>query len=181
MATFEQFPYTDYQEYNLDWIIRKIKELEARQPKDYDDIIAEILRRLGIAETNIIDLGNRLTQLYNIENAHYLDLSQKIINVNNRVSIVENAVQDLLQRIIALEDKVDGMHFRMIPLEEFDHIPHLPGYQYWVYDDDNLQLWLGDRQLTFRAPIYRTVLTTITNLRYQTGRVTLTSIEEVLQ
>lgn len=178
--TFETFPYANYQDYNLDWIIAKIKELEAKEPKDYDEIIAEILRRLGIAETNIVELGDRLTQLYNIENAHYLDLSQKIINVNNRVANVEIAVTDLLQRVIALEDKVDGMHFRMVPLEDFEHMPHLPGYQYWVYDDDNLQLWLGDRQLTFRAPIYRTVLTTITNLRYQTGRVTLTNVEEVL-
>ena len=180
MATFEQFPYTDYQEYNLDWIIRKIKELEARQPKDYDDIIAEILRRLGIAETNIIDLGNRLTQLYQIENAHYLDLSQKIINVNNRVDIVENEVQDLLQRVIALEDKVDGMSFRMMTIEEFENIPHLPGRQYWVYDDDNLQLWLGNRQLTFRIPNYQTVLTSIWNNNRYVGQLVLTTIEEVL-
>lgn len=180
MATFEQFPYTDYQELNLDWIIRKIQELEARQPKDYDEIIAEILRRLGIAETNIVDLGNRLTQLYNIENAHYLNLSQKIINVNNRVDIVESAVQDLLQRIIALEDKVDGMSFRMVTIEEFDRIPHLPGRQYWVYDDDNLQLWLGNRQLTFRIPNYQTVLTSIWNNNRYTGKLVLTTIEEVL-
>ena len=180
MATFEQFPYTDYQELNLDWLIRKIQELEARQPKDYDEIIAEILRRLGIAETNIVNLGNRLTQLYNIENAHYLDLSQKIINVNNRVSIVESAVQDLLQRIIALEDKVDGMSFRMVTIEEFDRIPHLPGRQYWVYDDDNLQLWLGNRQLTFRIPNYQTVLTSIWNNNRYTGKLVLTTIEEVL-
>jgi len=180
MATFEQFPYTDYQELNLDWLIRKIQELEARQPKNYDDIIAEILRRLGIAETNIIDLGNRLTQLYQIENAHYLDLSQKIINVNNRVDIVENAVQDLLQRIIALEEKVDGMSFRMMTIEEFDRIPHLPGRQYWVYDDDNLQLWLGNRQLTFRVPNYQTVLTSIWNNNRYVGRLVLTTIEEVL-
>jgi hypothetical protein len=180
MATFEQFPYTDYQEYNLDWIIRKIKELEAKEPKDYDDIIAEILRRLGIAETNIVDLGNRLTQLYQIENAHYLDLSQKIINVNNRVDIVENALQDLLQRIIALEDKVDGMSFRMMTIEEFERIPHLPGRQYWVYDDDNLQLWLGNRQLTFRIPNYQTVLTSIWNNNRYVGKLVLTTIEEVL-
>jgi hypothetical protein len=180
MATFEQFPYTDYQEYNLDWIIRKIKELEAKEPKDYDDIIAEILRRLGIAETNIVDLGNRLTQLYQIENAHYLDLSQKIINVNNRVDIVENALQDLLQRIIALEDKIDGMSFRMMTIEEFERIPHLPGRQYWVYDDNNLQLWLGNRQLTFRIPNYQTVLTSIWNNNRYVGKLVLTTIEEVL-
>lgn len=178
--TFETFPYANYQDYNLDWIIAKIKELEAREPKDYDEIIAEILRRLGIAETNIVELGDRVTQLYQIENAHYLDLSQKIINVNNRVSNVEIAVTDLLQRVIALEDKVDGMHFRMIPLEEFEHIPHLPGYQYWVYDDDNLQLWLSNRQLTFRAPNYRTVLTSIWNNNRYVGRLVLTTIEEVL-
>lgn len=178
--TFETFPYANYQDYNLDWIIAKIKELEAREPKDYDEIIAEILRRLGIAETNIVDLGDRLTQLYNIENAHYLDLSQKIINVNNRVATVEIAVTDLLQRVIALEDKVDGMHFRMVPLEEFEHIPHLPGYQYWVYDDDNLQLWLGNRQLTFRAPNYQTVLTSIWNNNRYVGKLVLTTIEEVL-
>lgn len=178
--TFETFPYANYQDYNLDWIISKIKELEAKEPKDYDEIIAEILRRLGIAETNIVELGDRVTQLYNIENAHYLDLSQKIINVNNRVSNVEIAVTDLLQRVIALEDKVDGMHFRMVPLDEFEHMPHLPGYQYWVYDDDNLQLWLGNRQLTFRAPNYRTVLTSIWNNNRYVGRLVLTTIEEVL-
>ena len=178
--TFETFPYTNYQDYNLDWIIAKIKELESKEPKDYDEIIAEILRRLGIAETNIVELGDRLTQLYQIENAHYLDLSQKIINVNNRVANVEIAVTDLLQRVIALEDKVDGMHFRMIPLEEFEHMPHLPGYQYWVYDDDNLQLWLGNRQLTFRAPNYQTVLTSIWNNNRYVGRLVLTTIEEVL-
>lgn len=178
--TFETFPYANYQDYNLDWIIAKIKELEAREPKDYDEIIAEILRRLGIAETNIVELGDRVTQLYQIENAHYLDLSQKIINVNNRVANVEIAVTDLLQRVIALEDKVDGMHFRMVPPEEFEHIPHLPGYQYWVYDDDNLQLWLGNRQLTFRAPNYQTVLTSIWNNNRYVGQLVLTTIEEVL-
>lgn len=178
--TFETFPYANYQDYNLDWIIGKIKELESKEPKDYDEIIAEILRRLGIAETNIVELGDRVTQLYNIENAHYLDLSQKIINVNNRVANVEIAVTDLLQRVIALEDKVDGMHFRIIPLEEFEHIPHLPGYQYWVYDDNNLQLWLGNRQLTFREPNYRTVLTSIWNNNRYVGRLVLTTIEEVL-
>lgn len=178
--TFETFPYANYQDYNLDWIIAKIKELEAKEPKDYDEIIAEILRRLGIAETNIVELGDRLTQLYQIENAHYLDLSQKIITVNNRVTNVEIAVTDLLQRVIALEDKVDGMHLRMVPIDEFEHIPHLPGYQYWVYDDDNLQLWLGNRQLTFRAPNYQTVLTSIWNNNRYVGRLVLTTIEEVL-
>lgn len=178
--TFETFPYANYQDYNLDWIIAKIKELEAKEPKDYDEIIAEILRRLGIAETNIVELGDRVTQLYNIENAHYLDLSQKIINVSNRVSNVEIAVTDLLRRVIALEDKVDGMHFRMVPLEEFEHMPHLPGYQYWVYDDNNLQLWLGNRQLTFRAPNYQTVLTSIWNNNRYVGKLVLTTIEEVL-
>lgn len=178
--TFETFPYANYQDYNLDWIIAKIKELEAKEPKDYDEIIAEILRRLGIAETNIVELGDRLTQLYQIENAHYLDLSQKIITVNNRVTNVEIAVTDLLQRVIALEDKVDGMHFRMVPIDEFEHMPHLPGYQYWVYDDDNLQLWLGNRQLTFRAPNYQTVLTSIWNNNRYVGRLVLTTIEEVL-
>lgn len=178
--TFETFPYANYQDYNLDWIIGKIKELEAREPKDYDEIIAEILRRLGIAETNIVELGDRITQLYQIENAHYLDLSQKIINVNNRVANVEIAVTDLLRRVIALEDKVDGMHFRIVPLDEFEHMPHLPGYQYWVYDDNNLQLWLGNRQLTFRIPNYQTVLTSIWNNNRYVGRLVLTTIEEVL-
>lgn len=186
--TFETFPYTNYQDLNLDWILKKLKELEARldaiDVKDYDEIIREILRRLTKAEGDIITnyntLSTMISQLTQVVNAHYLELKQDIITINSQITIINAALADYLQRILALEDKVDGMHFRMVSIEEFEHIPHLPGYQYWVYDDDNLQLWLGDRQLTFRTPIYRTVLTTITNLRFTMGRQTITAVEEIL-
>lgn len=179
--TFESFPYTNYQDLNLDWIIRTLKSIEV---KDYDDIIAEILRRLSIAEENItnnyIDLSQKIANLTNIVNQHYLDLSNKINIVNNRVTIVENAVQDLLARVMALEFAVDVLHFRIVTPEEFAEIPHLPNYQYWVTDGLNLELWLGDQQLTFRTPLYKTVLTTIQNAAPVYGMSAITTIEEAL-
>lgn len=186
--TFETFPYTNFQDLNLDWILKKIKELEARldaiDVKDYDEIIKEILRRLSKAEGDIITNYNTLStmieQLTQVVNAHYLELRQDIITINTQITIINAALADYLQRIIALEDKVDGMHFRMVSMEDFEHMPHLPGYQYWVYDDDNLQLWLGTRQLTFRAPNYQTVLTSIWNNNRYVGQLVLTTIEEVL-
>lgn len=184
LGLFEQFPYANFHELNLQWLMAKIKELESKEPKDYDEIIAEILRRLSIAEENIVNNFNTLnTAIENavrVENNHYIQTTQNIMNINIRLDNLISTVEDLLQRVVMLETKVNVMYFHVVTMEDFEHMPHLPNHQYWVYDDDNLQLWLGDRQLTFRTPIYRTVLTTITNLRYQTGRITLTSVEEIL-
>ena len=179
--TFETFPYTNYQDLNLDWIIRTLKSIEV---KDYDDIIAEILRRLSIAEENItnnyIDLSQKIANLTNIVNQHYLDLSNKINIVDNRVTIVENAVQDLLARVMALEFKIDVLHFRIVTPEEFAEIPHLPNYQYWVTDGINLELWLGDQQLKFNA-LYRPVLTTIVSPYTTHGDIATTiTLQEAL-
>lgn len=181
MPTFETFPYTNFQDLNLDWIIKKLKEFEA---KDYDDIIAEILRRLSIAEETIInnynDLSTRINNLTQIVNQHYLDLSNRIMIVDNRVTIVENAVDDLRQRVMALEDKVDGMYFRVYTPEEFAEIPHLPMHQYWVTDGVLLELWLGDQQLKFNA-LYRPVLTTIVSPYTTHGEIATTiTLQEAL-
>lgn len=179
--TFETFPYANYQDLNLDWILKKLKELEA---KDYDDIIAEILRRLTIAEETIInnynDLSTRINNLTNIVNQHYLDLSSKINIVNNHLTIIDNTLEDYLHRILALEDKVDGLYFRVYTPEEFAEIPHLPMHQYWVTDGVSLELWLGDQQLKFNA-LYRPVLTTIVSPYTTYGEIATTiTLQEAL-
>lgn len=178
--TFETFPYSNFQDLNIDWILKRLKEIEV---KDYDDIIAEILRRLTIAEETIVnnynDLSTRIDNLTNIVNQHYLDLSNKINIVNNHLTIIDNTLEDYLHRILALEDKVDGLYFRVYTPEEFAEIPHLPMHQYWVTDGVSLELWLGDQQLKFNA-LYRTVLTSILFSRYQVGRNVQTTIQEAL-
>lgn len=178
--TFETFPYSNFQDLNIDWILKRLKEIEV---KDYDDIIAEILRRLTIAEETIVnnynDLSTRIENLTNIVNQHYLDLSNKINIVNNHLTIIDNTLEDYLHRILALEDKVDGLYFRVYTPEEFAEIPHLPMHQYWVTDGVSLELWLGDQQLKFNA-LYRTVLTSILFSRYQVGHNVQTTIQEAL-
>lgn len=41
MGLFEQFPYTNFHELNLDWIINKIKEFQERLDSFHDTIVAE--------------------------------------------------------------------------------------------------------------------------------------------
>lgn len=181
MGLFEQFPYANFHEINLQWIMQKLREIEA---KDYDDIIAEILRRLSIAEETIInnynDLSTRINNLTQIVNQHYLDLSQRITNIDNRVTIIGQTVEDLLARVILLETKVGVMYFHVVTPEEFEQMPHLPNHQYWVTDGINLELWLGDQQLKFNAR-YRPVLTTIVSPYTTYGTIATTfTIEEAL-
>lgn len=184
MGLFEQFPYANFHELNLQWLMAKIKELESKEPKDYDEIIAEILRRLSIAEENIVNNFNTLnTAIENavrVENNHYIQTTQNIMNINIRLDNLISTVEDLLQRVVMLETKVNVMYFHVVTFDEFEHIPHLPNHQYWVYDDNNLQLWFGNRQLTFRIPNYQTVLTSIWNSNRYVGMLTLTTIEEGL-
>jgi len=184
LGLFEQFPYANFHELNLQWLMAKIKELESKEPKDYDEIIAEILHRLSIAEENIVNNFNTLnTAIENairVENNHYIQTTQNIMNINIRLDNLIQTVEDLLQRVVMLETKVNVMYFHVVTMEDFEHMPHLPNHQYWVYDDNNLQLWLGNRQLTFRIPNYQTVLTSIWNSNRYVGMLTLTTIEEGL-
>lgn len=41
MGLFEQFPYTNFHELNLDWILNKIKEFQERLDQFHDTIVAE--------------------------------------------------------------------------------------------------------------------------------------------
>lgn len=43
MAFYEKFPYTNFQELNLDWIIAKVKELDEKVGNDLERIIQDYI------------------------------------------------------------------------------------------------------------------------------------------
>lgn len=46
MGVFEQFPYTNFHDLNLDWIIKKVKDLDNKVNDDLDQIITDRVTEL---------------------------------------------------------------------------------------------------------------------------------------
>ena len=51
MGVFNLFPFTNFEEKNLDWIIRKIKEIQNFLDNDLRDIVGEYVREFTISAT----------------------------------------------------------------------------------------------------------------------------------
>lgn len=56
---YERFPYTDFHDLNLDWVLSKVKELDGRVNDDIRETIREVLQDLFVdivydAETETI-------------------------------------------------------------------------------------------------------------------------------
>lgn len=45
---YERFPYTDFHDLNLDWIIAKVRELSGKVDEDIEDAIREVLAGLFV-------------------------------------------------------------------------------------------------------------------------------------
>mgnify|MGYP006912271414 CR=1 FL=1 len=52
---FERFPYTNYNELNLDWIIKKVKELDELLHSKIDELIEKELNKFFIGITYSAD------------------------------------------------------------------------------------------------------------------------------
>lgn len=51
MGVFNLFPFTNFEEKNLDWIIKKIKEIQNFLDNDLRDIVGEYVREFTISAT----------------------------------------------------------------------------------------------------------------------------------
>lgn len=96
---FTEFPYTDFHELNLDWIIKKVKEFESKLDNFEDTILK---KANSYTDEEIIKLSNKISlefitftkevteKIANIDNNY----NQFVKYVNNRITLME---QDLIK------------------------------------------------------------------------------------
>lgn len=101
MGLFEHFPYVNFHNLNLDWILKKIKDLLTRMDAA-EEKLDEHEERLDAAETMLEDHESRLDAA-----------EAAITGLDTRVTAAEADIDDLQSRMTAAEADVDDLQDRM--------------------------------------------------------------------
>ena len=112
MAIFNNYPYTDFHEMNLDWVLKTLKEMDAR----IDELKAEILREAIEATEEYVDdkLADVLSEFadlksdfivlqsnFNSLNAEFIQLRNE---TQNKLTQLEN---DIINAVIGINQRTD--------------------------------------------------------------------------
>ena len=112
----QMYPYTDLHELNLDWILAKMKELEAHVDETYnelynrlksdleiyvDDEIASIMTEFTTLKAEFVILQNNFTQLSGKFDAYEAEINNKINAINARITAEIQGVNDRTDILIA--------------------------------------------------------------------------------
>ena len=112
MGIFNNYPYTDFHEMNLDWVIRILKEMDARidELKDeilreaieateeyVDDKMADVLSEFADLKSDFIVLQSKFNSL----NAEFIQLRNE---TQNKLAQLEN---DIINAVIGINQRTD--------------------------------------------------------------------------
>ena len=98
MGLFEHFPYVNFHEKNIDWILRDIKKR--------DDDIADLQERMTAAEGNITNLFTITTSL-----------DGRVTICETRITAAETDISGLKTRVTAAESNITDLQGRMTEAE----------------------------------------------------------------
>lgn len=102
MSFFNRYPYTDFHEMNLDWVIAKLKEMEGR----IEGLKEEILTETIAASKDYID--SRLSEVileFNDLKADFNALNNSFNSLNAEFIALKNSVA---AQILELDNKIDA-------------------------------------------------------------------------
>ena len=102
MIPFNRYPYTDFHEINLDWVIAELKSMEGRIEGLKEEIIAETIA----ASKEYIDdrLSSVITE-FNILKAEFNALNNSFNSLNAEFIALKNRVA---AQILELDNKIDA-------------------------------------------------------------------------
>ena len=102
MIPFNRYPYTDFHEMNLDWVIAKLKEMEGRIEGLKEEIIAETIAAskeyIDDRLASVISEFNDLKNDFNTLNNNFNSLNAEFISLRNSVAA----------QILELDNKIDA-------------------------------------------------------------------------
>lgn len=116
MGFFDNYPYTDFHELNLDWLIKQMKALEKHVDDTYDALynqlktdmehyidneIASVLNEFATLKVEFAALSVQFTELEDIFDAYEAEINSKIIALNNRITAEIQGVNDRTDILIA--------------------------------------------------------------------------------
>lgn len=112
MAIFNSYPYLDFHELNLDWILKILKEMDAQIDNLHDQILAEAIAaseeyvdsKLANVLSEFADLKSDfivLTNNFNSLNAEFIQLKD---DTNAKLNQLE---QDIINAVIGINQRTD--------------------------------------------------------------------------
>lgn len=116
MGFFDKYPYTDFHELNLDWLIAQMKALEEHVDNTYNELynrlstdlkayidteIADVLSEFTLLKAEFAALGLRFEQLNDVFDAFELEINGKINALNARITAEIQGVNDRTDILIA--------------------------------------------------------------------------------
>lgn len=112
MGIFNQYPYLDFHEMNLDWCLRILKEMDARIDEMHDTILAEAIAateeyvdtKMADVLAGFADLKSDfiiLTNNFNSLNAEFIQLKN---DTNAKLNQLE---QDIINAVVGINQRTD--------------------------------------------------------------------------
>ena len=99
MALYEHMPYTNYENINLDWIIKTVKQLEERVTTIEGQIV-EIQTTITQIQTDLGDIWTRITAIEgDIQNIYDLINQLDLQSIINRLTQIEESIQNIQTQI----------------------------------------------------------------------------------
>lgn len=110
---FHKYPYTNFHELNLDWILEKINEFDATL-KSWKDIIDELESHL--AEIDSFD--ERITSLENAT-SDLNDIRQHLINLDYEMAATNERINDLFTHFSLIDIQFDEVNRHINNLKDY--------------------------------------------------------------
>lgn len=112
MAIFNNYPYTDFHEMNLDWVLKILKEMDARIDELKDEILREAIEateeyvddKLADVLSEFADLKSDFMVLQSNFNSLNADFIQLRDETQNKLTQLEN---DIINAVIGINQRTD--------------------------------------------------------------------------
>lgn len=93
MAFYDKFPYTNFQELNLDWIVKKMHELDEKYGTGFPTYVAKFINAnlnrflIGSLYSEQEELISLSTPIQAFDAEHYYNVAQQMIIVDDSAEV----------------------------------------------------------------------------------------------